>query len=388
MVASIEENTSNQTEEIGQLTESKNNNLKEEAKTTNKKASVYVYPINRDVKETDDFLLIKSIEYRSPGEGEGVGIEWDPTQSAEWLDSFESGTSNNSQTKKPLKPLIENSQTKDGKGGFSIRNEDMTDRITKPGAKNKINYYIELPIPQQVNDSNACIWGDDTMNVFELAGLAVGKTLIKQGLDIGTALKKANAISQNMNNLISLPISGEAKDALQAAFAGAAINQLGSNVSFRSVLSRSTGQVLNSNLELLFQGAALRSFPFDITFSPRSRKEGEVVKNIIRALKKSMAPKKGGGADTLDKKGKFFLQAPDLFLLRYMRRGEDHPFLNAFKPCALSQLNVNYTGAGTYSTYGDSTPTNIQMRMVFKEINPIYSEDYDDDTNSGPGVGY
>ena len=30
------------------------------------------------------------------------------------------------------------------------------------------------------------------------------------------------------------------------------------------------------------------------------------------------------------------------------------------------------------------------MRMVFKEINPIYAEDYEDDEQglAGPGVGY
>ena len=366
MVASIAEDTSEDSKEIGDLVESKNNNQKTKEKTLTKKTPVYVYPIKRDIKESDDFFLIKSIEYRSPGEGEGVGIEG-------------------------AESLIKGEKEGDIKGtGWSIRNEDYTDRITDPKRKdlNKINYYIELPIPQQVSDSNACIWGDDTMNIFELAGLAVGKASIKAFEKTSDAIAYANNISQNMNNLLSLPISAGAKENLQAAFAGAAINQLGSNVSFRSVLSRSTGQVLNSNLELLFQGAALRSFPFDITFSPRSKKEGEVVRQIIRALKRSMAPRKGSGSDTLDKKGKFFLQAPDLFLLRYMRRGKDHPFLNAFKPCALSQLNVNYTGAGTYATYGDSTPVNIQVRMVFKEINPIYAEDYDDETNSGPGVGY
>lgn len=363
MVASIAEDTSEDSKEIGDLVESKNNNLKEPEKTLTKKTPVYVYPIKRDVKETDDFLLIKSIEYRAPGEGEGVGIEG-------------------------AESLIKGEKEGDFKGtGWSIRNEDYTDRITDPKRKdlNKINYYIELPIPQQVNDSNACIWGDDTMNIFELAGLAVGKAAIQKFEDVGKAIGFANKISQNMNNLLSLPISAGAKENLQAAFAGAAINQLGSNVSFRSVLSRSTGQVLNSNLELLFQGAALRSFPFDVTFSPRSRKEGETVKNIIRALKRSMAPRKGSGGNTLDTKGKFFLQAPDLFLLRYMRRGKDHPFLNSFKPCALTDFNVNYTGSNTYATYADGTPVHMKVSMTFKETNPVYLEDYED---AQLGVGY
>ena len=197
---------------------------------------------------------------------------------------------------------------------------------------------------------------------------------------------------QALTGRMNLGLSEErVQNAVIAAASGMAVNALGSNLDINSVLSRSTGQVLNSNLELLFRGVNLRTFPFDVTFSPRDPKEAMVVKNIIRNFKQAMSARKGSGnSTTASSKGKYFLSAPSLFLLRYLKNGEDHPFLNAFKPCALTQLNVNYTGSGTYSTYGDSTPTNIQMRMVFKEINPIYAEDYEDDEQglSGPGVGY
>ena len=52
-------------------------------------------------------------------------------------------------------------------------------------------------------------------------------------------------------------------------------------------------------------------------------------------------------------------------------------------------MNVNYTNAGTYASYGDGSPVSIRMNLTFKELNPIYSEDYDkftmDDINSGVG---
>ena len=32
-------------------------------------------------------------------------------------------------------------------------------------------YYVELPIPQDVNDNNTVTWGDDTLNILQLAGL-------------------------------------------------------------------------------------------------------------------------------------------------------------------------------------------------------------------------
>ena len=94
-----------------------------------------------------------------------------------------------------------------------------------------------------------------------------------------------------------------------------------------------------------------------------------------------MAPKTGAESGGRG----LYLSSPDLFLLRYLSGGKDHPFLNSFKACALTNLSVNYTGAGTYSTYKDSTPVHMKVSMVFKETNPIYDEDYD---NISTGVGF
>ena len=49
------------------------------------------------------------------------------------------------------------------------------------GAKKKTKYNIELPIPQEVNDSNQVTWGDDKMNALELAALAVAQKAMKNG---------------------------------------------------------------------------------------------------------------------------------------------------------------------------------------------------------------
>ena len=52
-------------------------------------------------------------------------------------------------------------------------------------------------------------------------------------------------------------------------------------------------------------------------------------------------------------------------------------------------LNVNYTNAGTYTSYDDGTPVSIQMNLTFKELNPIYFEDYldfEEGDNNGVGI--
>jgi len=254
------------------------------------------------------------------------------------------------------------------------------------------NFYVELPIPRQVQDGNAVQWGANSMNLFTLAGMDLAAKVMedpKSALsDIQTiydSLIKSNTPIETLglgNN------SDEVQNAIRASLAGAAVNVFGANVTPNTVMSRALGKILNGNKELLFDGVTLREFKFDFTFTPRSSDEGERARKIIRQLKRSMSPKagkeyQGGGA--FGANGGIFLNSPDLFLLRYLSGGRDHPFLNSFKPCALTSLSVNYTGGGTYATYSDSTPVHMKVSMVFKETNPIYNEDYDNENVGGVG---
>ena len=121
---------------------------------------------------------------------------------------------------------------------------------------------------------------------------------------------------------------------------------------------------------------------------PRFQKESTEVKNIIRLFKQSMAPKKNNNVSGgLDNTSGVFIKSPDVYRLRYMNGGGIHPFLNRFKICALTNMNVDYTGAGTYATYSDATPVHMKVSLTFNELTPIYAEDYDEGQGTG-GVGY
>ena len=172
-------------------------------------------------------------------------------------------------------------------------------------------------------------------------------------------------------------LSDQNINALQTVLAGKAINQLGANVNPQSLITRSSGQILQSNLELLFNGVTLRTFPFVFDFTPRSGPESEMVRDIIRTIKMATCAKQGDG---------LFINSPDLFQFQYVSGGEnDHPFLNKFKIGVLENVSVDYTASGTYATYQDGTPVHIRMSLTLKEINPIYKEDYDIEPE---GVGY
>ena len=103
--------------------------------------------------------------------------------------------------------------------------------------------------------------------------------------------------------------------------------------------------------------------------TPRDDREATSIKSIIRTLKKNMAAKTVTG-DNL------FLKTPNIFELQYKKGNRPHPFLNLFKPCVLSDMSVNYTGENVYATYADGTPLSMVMTLTFKELLPIYEDDY------------
>ena len=340
------------------------------------------YPIARSMQEkTGDTLQIKCVEFIPPENGATMGMK---VENLFQDVTLKDGTVKKNYIMSQKEKADYNTRNPNNKIGDTTLDFEFSNATTRHKDKTKTKYFIELPMPQELNDSNSVTWGDDRVNAIELAGLAVAQQMMKDGV-VGSIDNAQKAI-RALNAGISIPgLSDDTQNAIRAAISGAAVGQLGGNIDAKSVVTRATGQILNNNLELLFQGVNLRSFPYSITFSPRNPKESRVVKSIIRSLKMSMAAKAGefnGGAQGI------FLKSPDVFQLRYLRDGRDHPFLNRFKLCALTGLNLNYTNAGTYSSYEDGTPVNIRMDVTFKEINPLYFEDYLPGNGSGDGVGY
>ena len=347
-------------------------------------AAYMSYPVARTMQEkTGDTLRIKCVEYIPMDEGGpddgfmGMKIK-NAFITANYGNGREEILSN---TKKNADKVYKDTGQKFEKPEF---NASFTDANTRMKNNVKSKYNIELPIPQELNDSNQVTWGDDRVNAIELAGLAIAQKFMEDG-PADAIQKSQQAIRAMVSGMEFNDIGSQTTNAIRAAISGAAIGALGSNVSPQSVIARSTGQILNSNLELLFQGVNLRSFPYSITFSPRSIDEAKVVKAIIRSLKQSMAPKAGeynGSAQGI------FLKSPDLFQLEYLKDGAPHPFLNKFKLAALTGMAVNYTNSGTYTSYEDGTPVNLRMDLTFKEINPIYFEDYLPGNGGDGGVGF
>lgn len=250
---------------------------------------------------------------------------------------------------------------------------------------------IILPIPQNISSTNSTGWGEDSLNTIAAYGLGAAGDILKSENPFRGVI---DAAIQAGGDLEGLAKSGQAQNVSNSFFASKVVNLLGANTSFSGVLARSTGQILNPNTELLFKGIKLRSFNFSFNLAPRNGTEALEIKKIIIELKRNMAPAstiaKGSSAGNAG----LFLKTPNVFRLKYMTGNSEHKFLNKFVIAALTNVQVNYTGSGTYMTYNDDakTPVHMVMQLSFQELSPIYAEDYDDFGNEkegyNQGVGF
>ena len=232
---------------------------------------------------------------------------------------------------------------------------------------------IILPVPAQIGDTNSVQYGESRLNAF--AGQAFQQGMTITGSDLS---ELGDALTDAFNSSLDLAVNN--RNIIRSKLVASAVSQLGANLDLNQVLARSSGEIINPNMELLFNSPALRQFKFRFKFTPRFEKETLEVKRIIKAFKKNMSPK-GGATGAL-------LRTPNIFQLQYVKgNGRDQGFLNKFKLCALQSASVNYTGDGTYATYYDGTPVSMTLDLSFQELSPVYNEDYDLRDNRG-GVGF
>ena len=301
------------------------------AVTVNKGGAPLRYPFKR-IGADDDYMRFDVLEYKAPG-----------------VEGLSSG------------------------GGFDLRStEDAFGSGT-----NTLLRSIILPLPKAISDGQGASWGDSSINALAAAGASAANAVTD---GIKTPLEATKEFVEKFGQELG---DKGTRESLSTAAIALGMNALtGGDGDINNLVSRATGNIINPNVELLFNGVQLRGgFNFIYDLIPRNQTESESIKNIIRTFKQQMLPNKRSTG--------FFIKAPNVFRLKYMRGGKVHPFLNLFKICALTNMSVDYSGSGTYASYHDATPVHMVLNLQFQELSPIYAEDYDK-INSAEynGVGY
>ena len=325
------------------------------------------YPLQRNNEADTDYIQIEIAEYKPPE----IKLPAFRDGVTEDLKDKDGKVIKNSGT--PFSEL----DTSIADNTFALNTGSKSNNFTTQRKKKQIKHIINLPIPRNVTDTQGVLYGEGSLNPLEAFGLAATTSAVNSNLTNIDSLKASfTKIAGAGSKALQDPVQ---QQAIAAAISGTAVGALGGNVSANQLIARATGQVLNPNLELLFNGVGIRTFPMSFIFFARNRREGQVVLQIIRTFKKEMAPRRSSEAGA-----GVFIGAPSIFQLTYKQGRKQHPFLNRFLPAVLSDMKVNYAASGAYSSFYDGTPTHIQVDMQFKELNPIFHEDY----NDVGGVGY
>ena len=328
---------------------------------SNNTSNILKYPIDMDL-QIQDHLAITSAKYR-PGGLPGIGgTQFGSTQTSQFL---------------------------------RTRNEELGKTIL-------------LPMPNEIADQNSVSWGSGEFG--GIAGSLFGPTADRllggqrrddekkqEGEKIIDKLKNfAGETGQYFTDLTNAATSIADQQFIRRRFllgaAAKAASFVNVNVDVGAVVQRVGGVVENPNLELLFNGPGLRTFSFQIRFTPRNKSESIIVRKIIREFKQTMAVRRGQIEGYTNEGGSnFLLGTPDVYRIQY-RRGsttqEEIKGLNKFKTCALTDFSVNYT-QGRWAAYAaDSQPVSTLITMSFAELAPIYRDDYETQNFDDDDVGF
>jgi hypothetical protein len=266
--------------------------------------------------------------------------------------------------------------------GNLIRNSVAFDTtVTQPKKAKTLSGSIILPMPSNVQDGNSVSYADSSLDGLTAQVYGVVNDNITGGGRNGTLGSVADALSNTLKGLADVTVlNPDAQKIFTKSIAAQAANiPFGGNLTLSQILARESGQILNPNMELLFNGVTLRSFKFSFKMTPRNPDEAQQIRAIIKTFKLNMAPKAQSDV---------FLKTPNLFQLSYRKGPDLHPYLNLFKQCFLTDMSVNYTGEGVYSTYSDGSPISYTMDLGFKELEPIYEGDYASNITPANSVGF
>ena len=263
--------------------------------------------------------------------------------------------------------------------GPSNFGETLTTGLSRNTNLKDFRGLVKLPIPNQLAFTNGVNWGADSANAFTAAAFG-SAAKSAQALLGGNFFGAVNQVGQDLlggaEALLGNAGKGTATGTLLTALAAKyGLGKLGINVDPNQFIARASGNAINPNLELLFNGPKLRDFEFNFEFAPNSKDEAKEVRRIMRFFRRGMMPRRGDDGNLI------FLGSPDVFRLRYRTGDQRIRGLNTFKICALTECTIDFAPQGEYQSYNDpdagSQPVLSTMTLNFTELTPIFAEDYD-----------
>lgn len=144
------------------------------------------------------------------------------------------------------------------------------------------------------------------------------------------------------------------------------VASIGNDSTIGQEIQRALGKTVNPHQALVFRNVAFRSFKFDFHLMARNAQEAEEIQLIIQAFKEAMHPEGEQGADS------FFWLYPDNIDIFLFTPSDDRMF--KIDTSVLTDMSVDYAGAGIPSFFEDGAPVDIRMSLSFKELSVLTKE--------------
>ena len=201
----------------------------------------------------------------------------------------------------------------------------------------RLNAAIALSIPNQISARYSASWSEEETAGFSAATKGAGE--VARGL-------KGNAKG----------VAGEVLTALAL-----------DKGQFGKEMGIAAGLASNPKKEQAFKGIDFRTFSFEYNFAPQSPDEAQNVLNIIRAFKYHMHPE-------FKSENAFLYIYPSEFDITYYKGNAENLNIHRHTSCVLTEVSVNYSPNGVFSTFDNGMPTQITLSLTFKELQTLSKE--------------
>lgn len=201
----------------------------------------------------------------------------------------------------------------------------------------RLNAAIALYIPNQISARYSASWSEEETAAFSAAAKGAGE--VARGL-------KGNAKG----------VAGEVLTALAL-----------DKGQFGKEMGIAAGLASNPKKEQAFRGIDFRTFSFEYNFAPQSPDEAQNVLNIIRAFKYHMHPE-------FKSENAFLYIYPSEFDITYYKGNAENLNIHRHTSCVLTEVSVNYSPNGVFSTFDNGMPTQITLSLTFKELQTLSKE--------------
>jgi len=233
--------------------------------------------------------------------------------------------------------LPNNSNSESGPG------EEKAPRFTRP--QKRLKAAIALYVPNNLQARYSVTYGEEETDKF--SAVAKGASEIQNAVIGNQKLESAgNAVGIGAEILASIGLR---------------------NAPLGGSIGVATGIAANPKKEQAFKDVDFRSFTFEYQFSPKDSAESKAIMNIIRTFKYHMHPE-------FKSEDKFLYVYPSEFDIVYYKDNQENLNIHRHTSCVLTEMNLNYTPNGVFTSFPDGMPTFISMQLTFRELQLLTKE--------------